>query len=123
MEHEPDLPGPDAHERVRRAREDAARSAQELARQWKHVVEASEFTNNDDEHDPEGPTIAYEREQVRSMLEHVERELEGLDQAADRLRRGTYWTCERCGGAISPDRLAARPTARTCIRCARGTRA
>ena len=121
MEHEPDLPGPDAHERVRRAREDAARSAQELARQWKHVVEASEFTNNDDEHDPEGPTIAYEREQVRSLLDHAQRELEGLDLAADRLRRGTYWTCERCGGAIAPARLAARPTARTCIRCARRT--
>ena len=122
MEHEPHLPDPDAPERIRRARDDAARSAEELTRQWEHVVEASEFTNNDDEHDPEGPTIAYEREQVRSMLDHVNREIEGLDLAADRLRRGTYWTCERCGGAISPARTAARPTARTSIRCAQGTR-
>ncbi|MBE2998311.1 TraR/DksA C4-type zinc finger protein [Nocardiopsis sp. HNM0947] len=119
MEHEPDLPDPDAPERVRRARDDAARSAEELARQWEQVVEASEFTNNDDEHDPEGSTIAYEREQVRSMLGRVKRELEALDLAAERLREGTYWTCERCGGPIDPDRLAARPTARACIGCAR----
>ncbi|WP_211210939.1 TraR/DksA C4-type zinc finger protein [Sporichthya polymorpha] len=31
---------------------------------------------------------------------------------------GTYGTCERCGQAIPPARLTARPTARTCVACA-----
>ena len=33
--------------------------------------------------------------------------------------QGTYGTCERCGGPIDPERLEARPQARTCIGCAR----
>jgi len=40
------------------------------------------------------------------------------DAAMERLDTATYGTCERCGGAISEDRLGARPSARTCIQCA-----
>jgi len=32
---------------------------------------------------------------------------------------GVYGICETCGRPIAPERLAARPAARTCIDCAR----
>ena len=35
-----------------------------------------------------------------------------------RLDQGSYGRCEQCGRPIAPARLAARPAARTCIRCA-----
>ena len=35
-----------------------------------------------------------------------------------RLRAGDYGVCTRCGQPIGVDRLAARPAALTCIRCA-----
>ncbi|WP_433030613.1 TraR/DksA C4-type zinc finger protein [Actinomycetospora sp. CA-053990] len=30
---------------------------------------------------------------------------------------GTYGVCERCGRPIAPERLEARPAARTCVTC------
>ena len=89
-----------------------------LRRQWENIIEASALTTNDDEHDPEGATVAFERAQVQAMLRHARVELEDLDRAAQRVVTGEYRVCERCGGPISTDRLTARPAARTCITCA-----
>jgi RNA polymerase-binding transcription factor DksA len=74
--------------------------------------------NIDDEHDPEGSTIAFERAQVAALLIEARAYLDELDQALARLEAGSYAICERCGGPIGTDRLAARPAARTCISCA-----
>ncbi|WP_345555020.1 TraR/DksA family transcriptional regulator [Streptomonospora halophila] len=118
---EPERPGTDhraAAERIRQARAEAEGLAESLMRQWDGVVEAAALTGNDDEHDPEGPTIAYERQQLQAMRDRVRGELTDLDRAAQRLRDGVYWTCEGCGGPIAAARLSARPTARTCIGCA-----
>lgn len=117
----PERPGADhraAAKQIRQARAEAAGLAESLKRQWDGVVEAAASTGNDDEHDPEGPTIAYEREQLRAMRERVRGELADLHRAAQRLGDGVYWTCEGCAGPIAPARLSARPTARTCIDCA-----
>jgi DnaK suppressor protein len=104
--------------RIAEARAETERLAGSLARQWAAIVDASALTGNDDEHDPEGATIAFEREQVRAMLTRARADLADLDRADARVRSGAYRVCERCGGAISVDRLAARPAARTCIACA-----
>lgn len=82
------------------------------------TVEASRDTNADDEHDPEGATIAYERSQLHALIEQAQRRLVALDAALERSREGTYFVCEVCGGPIAPERLEARPFARTCIACA-----
>lgn len=116
-----DPPGADhraAAKRIRQARAEAAGLAESLMRQWEGVVDAAASTGVDDEHDPEGPTLAYEREQLQAMRERVRGELADLDRAARRLREGAYWTCEGCGGPIAAARLSARPTTRTCIGCA-----
>jgi DnaK suppressor protein len=103
---------------IARARADTVRLAESLARQWDAIVAASALTTNDDEHDPEGATVAFERAQVQDMLRQARADLVDLDRAVDRLRSGDYWTCERCGNPIADDRLVARPAARTCIVCA-----
>lgn len=90
-----------------------------LLLQYEQVVAASESSNADDEHDPEGSTIAFERQQVVALLDQVRRTGEALRQAAADVRDGTYGRCEECGGVIAPARLQARPQARTCIGCAR----
>ena len=105
-------------ERIGLARAEAALLAESLTRQWEGVVEASALTANDDEHDPEGSTVAYERERIRATRDQVYREIDALDRAARRLRDGSYRICERCGGPIAEARLVARPTAATCIGCA-----
>jgi DnaK suppressor protein len=90
-----------------------------LSRDFDEIVQASRESNADDEHDPEGATIAFERSQVTALIEQARRHLEELDHALERLRAGSYGVCERCGTSISAERLEARPVARTCISCAR----
>jgi DnaK suppressor protein len=86
------------------------------------VVAASRDTNADDEHDPEGSTIAFERSQVGALIQQARLHLAEIDDAVKRLDAGTYGTCEGCGLPIGEGRLAARPVARTCINCAGATR-
>jgi DnaK suppressor protein len=82
-------------------------------------VEASLNSNADDEHDPEGATIAFERSQVATLARQLAHQLAELDAAQQRVEDGTYGGCERCGAPIPEGRLEARPAARTCVACAR----
>jgi DnaK suppressor protein len=90
-----------------------------LTREFDAIVAASQASNADDEHDPEGATIAFERQQVAALLAAARRRLADVDAAVTAVEAGTYGRCESCGGPIAPERLAARPSARTCITCAR----
>jgi DnaK suppressor protein len=83
------------------------------------ILAASEGSNADDEHDPEGATIAFERQQVTALLEQARASLGAADAALARRASGTYGVCARCGSEIGAERLEARPSASTCIACAR----
>ena len=82
------------------------------------IVAAVANANTDDEHDPEGATIAFERARATALLEDALSHLADLDRAEGRLAAGTHAACEQCGGPIAEDRLAARPASVTCIGCA-----
>jgi DnaK suppressor protein len=82
------------------------------------IIESSTATGVDDEHDPEGATSAFERAHLEALLDQARRHLSEVDRALRRLDEGGYGRCESCGSPIAPERLAARPTARTCIGCA-----
>jgi DnaK suppressor protein len=75
-------------------------------------------TNADDEHDPEGSTLAYERTRVTALLADAQSHLNNLTAALVRLDSGSYSICETCGRTIPTERLEAVPTCRTCIGCA-----
>ena len=89
-----------------------------LSEDFGAIVAASRDTNADDEHDPEGATIAFERSQVGALVRQAQHHLAEVDAAVARLDAGTYGVCEGCGGSIGEARLEVRPLARTCIRCA-----
>jgi DnaK suppressor protein len=106
----------------RRLEQALAGNAEQIAameREHARVVAASEESNADDEHDPEGATIAFERQQLIALLEQARRTRRDLRQALAQLEAGRYGRCERCGRPIGAARLEARPAARTCIDCAR----
>jgi DnaK suppressor protein len=86
------------------------------------VVNAAAGSNIDDEHDPEGATIAFEREQLAAVRDQALRHLDELELALQRLAVGRYGICETCGAPIGDERLAARPFARQCVTCAAKTR-
>lgn len=83
------------------------------------IVAATDDVSTDDEHDPEGHTIAWERQQTAALLESARAHLAELDLAVRRIEGGDYGRCEVCGSAIAGERLEALPTARTCVTCAR----
>ena len=89
-----------------------------LERDFGGIVAASQADNADDEHDPEGATIAWERQHVAALLDQARDHLAAIDEALRRLGEGGYGRCEVCGQPIAPERLAARPTATRCVACA-----
>ncbi|SDJ06479.1 transcriptional regulator, TraR/DksA family [Frankineae bacterium MT45] len=95
---------------------------EQLAEEIASLVAASADSNADDEHDPEGATIAFERAQAQAMLDEARSAVSDVDAALTRVADGTYGICAVCGQSISPQRLAARPAARTCIDCATADR-
>jgi len=110
--------GGDPRRRLESEREQTLRRLASLTEDFDAVVAASRDTNADDEHDPEGTTIAFERSQVASLVRDAERHVREIDSAIRRLDEGTYGSCESCGAPIGEGRLEARPVARSCIRCA-----
>ena len=104
--------------RLTARRAETAELAEALSRRLAGIIESSTHTTHDDEHDPEGVTIAFERAQVAGVLTQARAELRALDAADLRLTAGTYGTCARCHRPITAERLDALPATTTCIRCA-----
>ncbi|UQU61440.1 TraR/DksA C4-type zinc finger protein [Couchioplanes caeruleus] len=101
-----------------RLRAGAEAEAATLARDLEALFAASRDSNADDEHDPEGATIGFERAQLTALLAAARKRVAEVDDALARVEAGTYGVCERCGQPIAEERLAARPFARFCIACA-----
>jgi hypothetical protein len=88
--------------RIEDARERTARRISDLIDAFDAIVASSEAANLDDEHDPEGATVGFERAQVSALLESARAQLaelaapptaskavamERVRSAADRSRR------------------------------------
>ena len=104
---------------LRQRREAALALIATLERDFAAVVAASGDSNADDEHDPEGATIAFERAQLDASITELRAQVAELDAALERVAAGTHGICEVCGLPIPPERLEARPAARTHVHCAR----
>lgn len=86
------------------------------------IVAASVGSNTDDEHDPEGATIAFERERTSALRAQAQAHLRLVDQALSRAADGSYGLCRRCQSAIPEERLRALPATELCAPCAGGQR-
>jgi DnaK suppressor protein len=98
----------------------AVRRVAVLEREFAQLAEAASAGGTDDEHDPEGATLAFERQHTAALLEQAREQVAAIDAALARLAQGRYGRCDRCGQPIGEDRLAARLAALTCVRCAAG---
>jgi RNA polymerase-binding transcription factor DksA len=82
------------------------------------IVESGNLDPPDDEHDPEGHTIGFERAFAQSLLDRAREQLAGIERALGRDQDDAYGRCLRCGGPIATERLLAVPDATTCVACA-----
>ncbi|MDQ1724119.1 MAG: DnaK suppressor protein [Frankiaceae bacterium] len=106
--------------RLEAALAENAEQLRDLQRQYEDFVAASRDSNADDEHDPEGATIAFERQQVVALIAAAGHSRADIQRGLAALADGDYGLCEQCGRPIGEERLEARPNARTCISCASG---
>ncbi len=60
-----------------------------------------------------------ERERELSLLltDREQGKLRAVDEALEKLKKGTYGLCEDCGNPITPQRLKAIPLAKLCFSC------
>ena len=82
------------------------------------IVEEADLATPDDEHDPEGATLAFERAQLTTLLSRARSHIADLERAREQLGQAGYGTCQRCRQPIGLERLRARPAAQTCVSCA-----
>jgi DnaK suppressor protein len=111
-------PAPEPAARLAAERAATAERVAALAAQVDALAEQQALTTHDDEHDPEGVTIGFQRAQLLGLLEGARRDLDAVERAAQRLAEGTYGRCLRCGEPIPAERLEALPAAETCLACA-----
>ncbi|WGW11361.1 TraR/DksA C4-type zinc finger protein [Saxibacter everestensis] len=116
------MPKPSPRENLLAARSDAQRRSEALAHEHADIIAATQFAAIDDEHDPEGSTIAYERTQTAQLLADTHDEVNEIDAALLRVEDGSYGKCQQCGEPIAPARLEALPATRLCLSCAASRR-
>jgi RNA polymerase-binding transcription factor DksA len=105
-------------------RDQALRHLAGLERDFAAIVTSARegSAGGDDEHDPEGATVAFERQHVAALISQAREHLAAVDTALRKVDSGKYEICDKCGGPIGAERLAARPVAVTCVNCARTRR-
>jgi RNA polymerase-binding transcription factor DksA len=64
-------------------------------------------------------TDNYDQEFTLGLIENEQETLELIDEALERMQRGTFGRCVECSEPITKPRLQAIPYARHCIHCAR----
>lgn len=90
-----------------------------LTASFADLTEAADASPPDDEHDPEGHTIAFERSQLAAQRDGYLRAIDELVAAEMRLDDPRSVFCEECGGSIPLERRLAVPATERCIDCAR----
>ena len=73
-----------------------------------------------DEESGEGGTVTVDRERDLALSAQALLAAEEIDDALDKIKKGTYGVCERCGELIPKARLEALPYARLCVACKSG---
>src|SRR3989338_4917401 len=58
-------------------------------------------------------------DRMEALEKVLKRNLEEINLALIRIKKGTYGKCQNCGKMIDTDRLAIKPTALYCVDCER----
>ncbi len=100
------------------ARDDAVRRLAEFEEVVAGLADARTDADGDDEHDPEGSTVAWDRAAQASTVAAAREHLAEIDAALARVRGGWAGACAGCRAPIPVERLVARPSAERCVHCA-----
>lgn len=79
------------------------------------VQESVSELSNYDNHPADHGTELYEREKDIALNDHIEKGLQDVNTALERMESGTYGKCDACGKDIPYERLEAMPTTLFCV--------
>jgi DnaK suppressor protein len=71
-----------------------------------------------DENFADSGQVAAEQGESRVLAGQMADTLASVERALEKMDKGTFGVCERCGNEIAEPRLEAMPTTRYCISCA-----
>lgn len=99
-------------------RERLLRQAQEFAAEAEQLAREREGGDTQfDEESGEGDTVNVERERDLLLSASARQEVEAIEAALARMRRGTYGVCRYAGRRIPLERLEVMPWADVCVDC------
>ena len=98
-------------DRLRAQADDFAAEAEQLAR------EREGGDTQFDEESGEGDTVNVERERDLLLSASARQEVEDIELALNRMKRGTYGVCRYAGRRLPVERLEVRPWADVCVDC------
>jgi DnaK suppressor protein len=104
--------------RIHAERHRLASLVDSLSASFADLTEAAAADPPDDEHDPEGHTIAFERSQLIGLRDGYLQTLAELATAESRLDDGQAALCQECGVPIPHERRLAIPATTRCVHCA-----
>ena len=70
-----------------------------------------------DNHPADVSDEMFEREKGFALVRNEKNVLEQIDSAIERIKKGTYGTCELCGAQIPEERLEFMPYTTRCVEC------
>lgn len=70
-----------------------------------------------DNHPADMGTEMFDKERMYALLDNEKKAIHRIDDALERINRGTYGKCELCGKEIQRERLEGMPSALTCMDC------
>jgi RNA polymerase-binding transcription factor DksA len=101
----------DERERLLRQSEELAAEAEQLAR------DRDGGDTQFDEESGEGDTVNVERERDLLLSASARQDVEDIDEALVRMKRGTYGVCKYAGRRLPLERLELLPWADVCVDC------
>src|SRR3546814_14405633 len=113
------MPGSDRRAQLERERARVLDQIASLTMVFQGIVDSAELVATDDEHDPEGHTLAYERQQVAALLRDARKRLDELEQALLRVAAGSHGVCPSCGPKLPAYRPNPRPGPHPRVPCPR----
>lgn len=100
--------------------EEKAKLEKNLSKIAKPTETPGDYETNFDELGTDKDDNATEVEEYADNLSvetSLEEQLKDVDEALDRIEKGTYGICDNCNEEIDIERLKAYPAAKTCIKC------
>jgi DnaK suppressor protein len=89
-----------------------------LARQLAELGHGEGGGLNYDSNFADTSQVTAERGEAEALAGELKEALTEVEAALERVERGTYGSCAKCGQPIAPARLEAMPAAQLCITCA-----